>query len=463
MALKAMSMLSKGKKNIDAMIINVNSPDAHCFELLVQAAALNIVSLFVCDEHNEVLAKKAFDNGAYLYIKKPLDEVIVKHLWQFVLREKIQREKLIKGQAGKENMPITTEERSNNIHKTEKDGKYKLKRKRDTKSTKEINEGESQSSAINKTVTHKSCIVWNDDLHFKFTEAIEQLGEGRCYPTDILKVMNVPGLTKKQVSSHLQKWRRNSRPQKERRYIHRGSSSGSQQKNSYNTSLERKKRNSCKSFGRMPRLQTNIPNQIHKGPEFPPILNTNNIYASSTQQQFHHSQFQVQPHYLNPFLSVQNAAGSGIQQHNLLFGMLGSENPSFGRTNYRSGLAFNSGDHHNYGMDHHTQNDCSTMTPDVNVGTMIINGLGATNANFQQYTGEQNMFDLNSIIRTSDVNDIEGRDSNALEDCDAYFNFNNMDDLLQNPQSPSAIPPNEHDSDNNIEYPASKNSKLPDE
>ncbi|MCD7469241.1 hypothetical protein HAX54_008112 [Datura stramonium] len=90
---KGMSMLSKGKKKFDVMIINVHSFNPLSFQLLAQAVAFDIISLFVCDEYNELLAKKAMDEGTYFYLEKPFDEEFVKYLWQFILREKIQREK----------------------------------------------------------------------------------------------------------------------------------------------------------------------------------------------------------------------------------------------------------------------------------------------------------------------------------------------------------------------------------
>ncbi|KAL0413591.1 UNVERIFIED_CONTAM: Two-component response regulator ARR14 [Sesamum radiatum] len=49
---------------------------------------------------------------------------------------------------------------------------------------------------------------WTQELHEKFMDAVRQLGEGRCYPREILELMNVPGLTRMQVASHLQKCRR---------------------------------------------------------------------------------------------------------------------------------------------------------------------------------------------------------------------------------------------------------------
>ncbi|KAK4424853.1 Two-component response regulator ORR26 [Sesamum alatum] len=49
---------------------------------------------------------------------------------------------------------------------------------------------------------------WTQELHEKFMDAVRKLGEGRCYPREILELMNVPGLTRMQVASHLQKCRR---------------------------------------------------------------------------------------------------------------------------------------------------------------------------------------------------------------------------------------------------------------
>jgi len=142
----------------------------------------------------------------------------VKYLWQLVLREKIQREKSIKGleangrnhtnvdeiydnnivrdeqQFGEKNMHVDTEEHNNNIHKAENDGvstgKYKLKRKRGRKGIKQINEGESRSGVINKTGTRKNCAKWTIDLHSKFTKVVEQLGQGSKFTSLVINFPN---------------------------------------------------------------------------------------------------------------------------------------------------------------------------------------------------------------------------------------------------------------------------------
>ncbi|KAG5581325.1 hypothetical protein H5410_051952 [Solanum commersonii] len=151
-------------------------------------------------------------------------------------------------------------------------------------------------------------------------ECLVQLGEGRCYPKDIVEVMDVHGLTRMQVASHLQERKSSLRP------LVQESSSDSQQKSSN------------RKYGIMPRLQNNILNQIQRGPEFPfSTLNTNNIFAkgeSSIQEKIYPPQYQVQPHYSNidnslnnPFLFVRNNVGGVLQQcqHRPLLDMFDSQ------------------------------------------------------------------------------------------------------------------------------------------
>ncbi|KAL8192396.1 hypothetical protein R6Q57_027579 [Mikania cordata] len=53
----------------------------------------------------------------------------------------------------------------------------------------------------------KPRVVWSKEMHQKFLEAIAQLGEDKAFPKKIVELMNVPGLTRANVASHLQKHR----------------------------------------------------------------------------------------------------------------------------------------------------------------------------------------------------------------------------------------------------------------
>ncbi|KAH0698044.1 hypothetical protein KY289_015526 [Solanum tuberosum] len=225
-----MPMLSEVKQKIDVMILNVHLSNLIFVDLLAQADALNIISLVVCDEFDELVAKKTLSDGAYLYLKKPFDKEIVRYLCQFVLSEKIRREKVREGsgkhkdqlkvddvgnnkiigenkESEEKNMSYTKEQR-NNVHEAgnnvELSEKYMLQRERCTKGMKKNNEGERHNNAIDKVVRRKDYREWTEDLHARFMQVVHQLGEGRCYPKEILERMSLPGLTRMQVASHLQ-------------------------------------------------------------------------------------------------------------------------------------------------------------------------------------------------------------------------------------------------------------------
>ncbi|XP_049381364.1 two-component response regulator ORR21-like [Solanum stenotomum] len=420
-----MLMLAKEKQKIDVMILNVYSSNLLSFDLLAQAVALDIISLVVCDEFDELVAKKTLEKGAYLYLKKPFDENFVKYLWQFVLRKRIEKDKAKEGsKIHRDQMKIADISDNDMVGENE----VQFEKKKDVSNS--------------EVVRRKDYTEWTDDLHSKFMEAVKQLGEGRCYPKVILYVMNSPGLTRMQVASHLQKCRRNNwRSPKERKHIRRPSGQGS-------SSVSHEPKSSFRKFGTMPYLQENVPNQIQRGPEFPlPTLNINNIFAQgeSSIQQLYRPQLQVQPHYLgigNPFSSAQNNIGGELkQQHTPFFGMLDSQelqDPIMRNTHYRPNSVLNSEDHHsekdynfalnvtkgatyscsrivsdtdignttmndynlNVNVNNVTTYSSTSMMPNTYVGNVIINELRATNANanFQQYAREQNMSDPRNIV-----------------------------------------------------------------
>lgn len=101
----------------------------------------------VWDEQNELVVKKAFDEGAYLCLKKPFDKDITKYIWQFVVGEKLKREKARKGFKNNKNQ-------------------------------------------MNKIVKRKNCTEWTEALHAKFMEAVQLLGEGSKFTSLLIKLFD---------------------------------------------------------------------------------------------------------------------------------------------------------------------------------------------------------------------------------------------------------------------------------
>nr|XP_043622940.1 two-component response regulator ARR1-like [Erigeron canadensis] len=69
--------------------------------------------------------------------------------------------------------------------------------------SKRTTENDEQNGSVEK----KPRVVWTKEMHQKFLEAVAKLGHDKAFPKKIVELMNVPGLTRENVASHLQKYR----------------------------------------------------------------------------------------------------------------------------------------------------------------------------------------------------------------------------------------------------------------
>ena len=68
------------------------------------------------------------------------------------------------------------------------------------------NENDESSAAAARTVKRPR-LVWTPQLHKRFVEVVAHLGIKNAVPKTIMQLMNVEGLTRENVASHLQKYR----------------------------------------------------------------------------------------------------------------------------------------------------------------------------------------------------------------------------------------------------------------
>ncbi|KAJ0681368.1 putative response regulator and transcription factor RR-A-type family [Helianthus annuus] len=76
-----------------------------------------------------------------------------------------------------------------------------------TDGKKQSEASERPNSRATKSSRRKIKVDWTSELHKKFVQAVEQLGVDQAIPSRILELMNVEGLTRHNVASHLQKYR----------------------------------------------------------------------------------------------------------------------------------------------------------------------------------------------------------------------------------------------------------------
>lgn len=62
-------------------------------------------------------------------------------------------------------------------------------------------------SGVSKRQSNKPRLVWTQELHNRFINAVNHLGVKNAVPKSILQLMNVEGMTRENVASHLQKYR----------------------------------------------------------------------------------------------------------------------------------------------------------------------------------------------------------------------------------------------------------------
>ncbi|KAJ7971906.1 Two-component response regulator [Quillaja saponaria] len=192
---EALRILRETKDKFDIVITDVVRPDMDGFQLLeIISFEMDIPVVLASTRDDIDYVKKGIRHGARDYLSKPLQLDVVKKIWHHVYRKKHERHDY--------------QQRSSITREIDEHESQSLKRVRcstDKVSNHHIDDNQNND---HETSSHKKPrVMWTKELHRKFLDAIEQLGEENTVPNMIHKVMNVPGLTRGNIGSHLQKYR----------------------------------------------------------------------------------------------------------------------------------------------------------------------------------------------------------------------------------------------------------------
>ncbi|KAL6003386.1 hypothetical protein ACLOJK_023609 [Asimina triloba] len=204
----ALSMLRDSKGGFDIVISDVHMPDMDGYELLEHVGLeMDLPVIMMSADGGTCSVMRGIKHGACDYLIKPVRIEELKNIWQHVVRKKCS------GSKGPEHSDSAEETEQHRragdgaeysdsfVNNTGTDGSCKAQKKR--RDVRE-DEGDGELDNGDPSMSKKPRVVWSVELHMKFVNAVDQLGIDKAVPKRILELMNVPGLTRENVASHLQ-------------------------------------------------------------------------------------------------------------------------------------------------------------------------------------------------------------------------------------------------------------------
>ncbi|KAJ4968751.1 hypothetical protein NE237_015452 [Protea cynaroides] len=163
LAMEALDLVRTRNGGFDIILVELHMPVTNGLDLLTCIRNEFMLSVIVMSsDHKQEVVKKCLEKGASFYFTKPLSMADIETLWEFAILDKRAKMK------ANTECSVTGEKRD-------------LCRKKPT-------------------------IVWTEEYHLKFLQAIEKIGFQNATPSKILKAMSETGLSRAHIASHLQEW-----------------------------------------------------------------------------------------------------------------------------------------------------------------------------------------------------------------------------------------------------------------
>ncbi|KAG0460011.1 hypothetical protein HPP92_023139 [Vanilla planifolia] len=184
-------------------------PDMDGFKLLeLVGLEMDLPVIMMSADGRTSAVMRGIKHGACDYLIKPVRIEELKNIWQHVLRKKWNENRDHEHSGSFEDSDnrrrVTDEAEYASSGNEGGDGSWKAqKRKGIAKKRKMMVNWKMKILQLQRS----HAVVWSVELHQQFVNAVNQLGIDKAVPKRILELMNVPGLTRENVASHLQKFR----------------------------------------------------------------------------------------------------------------------------------------------------------------------------------------------------------------------------------------------------------------
>ncbi|KAL7080886.1 hypothetical protein ACP275_14G005900 [Erythranthe tilingii] len=205
----ALKLLRDNKDGFDVVISDVHMPDMDGFKLLEHVGLeMDLPVIMMSADDSKRVVMKGVTHGACDYLIKPVRMEALKNIWQHVIRRKKHEwgdhnEKDIEQSGSVEDGERQQKQLSEDVDYSSSANEGSCKNSKKRKDEDEEGGERDEDSSSSK----KQRVVWTTELHQQFVTAVNQLGIDKAVPKKILDLMNVQGLTRENVASHLQKYR----------------------------------------------------------------------------------------------------------------------------------------------------------------------------------------------------------------------------------------------------------------
>ncbi|ESQ33138.1 hypothetical protein EUTSA_v10004402mg [Eutrema salsugineum] len=202
----ALNILRERKGCFDLVLSDVHMPGMNGYKLLQQVGLeMDLPVIMMSVDGRTTTVMKGINHGACDYLIKPIRPEELKNIWQHVVRRKwtMNKELQRNSQALEDNKNSSSSlETVFSVSECSEESKLRKNKRRVDR---EDNEEDDLLDPGNNS--KKSRVVWSIELHQQFASAVNHLGIEKAVPKRILELMNVPGLSRENVASHLQKYR----------------------------------------------------------------------------------------------------------------------------------------------------------------------------------------------------------------------------------------------------------------
>ncbi|KAG0469219.1 hypothetical protein HPP92_018547 [Vanilla planifolia] len=215
----ALSILREEGTEINLLVINVEMKAMSSIEFLhTISKEFSIPFILMSSDSSSEAMIQGIKMGACYFFEKPLEIDIAKSIWKHTVIKKISQSEgsklpSLEKKDNQDKVFVVAEESGIVHHNTDKICSGQ------SVSFEEEDEEQGHEPAFDKgkrkryeeryddlVGSKKRRLIWTDELEKKFAEAVEFLGKA-AIPSRIMKLMNVKGLQRNHVASHLQKYR----------------------------------------------------------------------------------------------------------------------------------------------------------------------------------------------------------------------------------------------------------------